>query len=464
MVDCMILLISPPTLTKPTEPRIALASISASLMEAGIEHKIIELGLYKDWKAVLKKSLRCKYVGISATTGEMKRVEEMAKFIKAHSDAKIILGGIHATLFPEQTLKEYPEIDYCIRGEGEESLAEFLKKEEAPGLCYREGDAGDDIVVGDIVLKDNINELPFPRYDKFELDMYGSNSPAGRLIPMMTTRGCPYQCSYCSKGLGSRFRAKTPEKVMEEIRFYYENYNARMIPFDDDNFSLDAKRAKEICQLIKDRGIKIRWWCAGGLRVDRVDEELVRMMKECGCVGVGLGMESVNNKILKEYNKHTTVEQAVKAIKLVKKYNIHTGCFFLIGAPSDTRQEILKQLEFAKEMKLDDALWSNLVPYPDTAIWKWVDDNKYWTVDDPFDAIKSATTKESYIYETPLLGAKEKVELLGFVEESWKRWKASRSAVSRLKYMAGKNPMVMKYATKMKTMWDIRKMKLSYPG
>ncbi len=456
MVDNMILLVSPKTVVVPTEPRIALASMSANLFSANINHDVLELGLYKDWKTRLLKSLNHEYVGITATTGEMKRVEELIKFIKAHSDAKIILGGIHATLFPERTLKEYPEIDYCIRGEGEESLVEFLKKEEAPGLCYREGDSEEDIVVGDIALKNNINELPFPIYDKFELDKYGSNTPKARLIPMMTSRGCPYQCSYCSKGLGSKFRPKTPERTVEEIRFYYEKYNARMIPFDDDNFSLDNERAKDICRLLIKENMKIRWWCAGGLRVDRVDDELVGLMKEAGCAGVGLGMENVNNKILKEYNKHTTVEQAIETINLVKKHKIHTGCFFLVGAPSDTRKEIYNQLEFAKNMKLDDALWSNLVPYPDTAIWKWVDENNYWVVDNPFEEIKSATTKESYIYETPLLGAKEKNELIKDVEEKWRKHKASRSFTDRLKYLAGKNPVILKYATKIKTKWDLR--------
>lgn len=450
-----ILLISPPSEIRADYPRMALAYLSANLKKAGIEHDILELALYKDWKTKLGPYLQ-KYslIGISATTGEMRTVEVLVDFIKElNPGCTVLLGGIHATLYPKETLTEYKKIDYCLRGEGEETLIDFLTKDRVgvKGLCCRDGNS---MHIGEVQLLPDLNDRPFPSYDKFELDKYYDSSSFSRTVHVLTSRGCPYACTYCSKGLGNRFRPRTPEDVVAEMEYLKATYNVRKIRVADDNFSFDLGRAKKICNLMIERKLNVTWINAGGLRVDKVDDELLHLMKISGCIGVGLGIESVSDRILKEYKKGTNIDKVTSAINMVKKYGMEVGGFFLIGAPGDTREEIYKQLDYAKKMKLDNAYWSNLIPFPGTEIWDWISRNNYWVNADPFGEIQAATTKKSLLYSTPFLGAEEKNELIAAIETDWSNWKASRSLLNRFKHTVMKNPWLFYYATKMKAVYD----------
>lgn len=456
-----ILLISPPSEIKADFPRMSLSYLSASLKKANIEHDVLELALYKDWKTKLSPYLE-KYniIGISATTGEMLIVGNLVDFIKeVNPDSRILLGGIHATLFPRETLEKFQKIDFCLRGEGEDTLIDFLTKDETEvrGLCYRENDK---IHIEEVQLLPDLNNHPFPNYDKFEMDKYYDSSALSRTVHVMTSRGCPYACTYCSKGLGNRFRPRTPEDVVAEMEYIRDTYNVRKIRIADDNFSFDIERAKRICRLMIEKKLNVTWINVGGLRVDKVDDELLYLMKKSGCIGVGLGIESVNDRILKEYKKGITIEKVSRAITLVKKHGIEVGGFFLIGAPSDTQEEIYKQLEYAKKMKLDNAYWSNLIPFPGTEIWEWISNNNYWVTDNPFMEIQFATTKKSMIYGTPFMGAHEKNELIVAVESEWTKWNASRSLFKRLKYFVMQNPKLFYYATKIKAIYDSINVKL----
>lgn len=450
-----ILLISPPSGIRADYPRMALAYLSAALKKANIDHDVLELALYKDWKAKLKQYLeKHSTIGISATTGEMRTVEALVDYIKEiKPDSIIILGGIHATLFPLETLEQFKNIDYCLRGEGEETLIDFLTKDktQVKGLCYRDGN---DMHIGEIQLLPDLNGRPFPSYDKFELDKYYDSSVISRTVHVLTSRGCPYACTYCSKGLGNRFRPRTPEDVVAEMEYLKDTYKIKKMRIADDNFSFDLERGKRICRLMIERKLNVTWINAGGLRVDKVDDELLSLMKKSGCIGVGLGIESVNDRILKEYKKGINMEKVTVAINMVKKYDMQVGGFFLIGAPSDTRKEIYKQLAYAKKMKLDNAYWSNLIPFPGTEIWDWISRNNYWVTDDPFREIQSATTKKSLLYSTPDMGAEEKNKLIVAIETDWANWSASRGILNRLRYIAMWNPRLFYYATKCKAIYD----------
>ncbi len=443
-----ILLLSPPSSHTAEFPRLALAYLSASLKHHEIDHDLLELALYKDWKEKLRPLIyKHDIISITATTGEMDNVEVLTTYIKSIKDQSIIiLGGIHATICPAESLRSVG-IEYCIRGEGEDSLIEFLKGKKPKNLCY----AGN---MGEIGLLPDLNNRPFPNYDKFELDKYLDSTFLARSVQVLTSRGCPYHCIFCSKGLGETFRPRTPEDVVSEMKYLKSTYNVKKIRIVDDNFSLDLYRAKEICRLMISKNLNIKWIAAGGLRVDKVDDELLDLMVKSGCNSVGFGIEAVDNNILKEYKKGTNISKVIDAITLCKKYGIKVGGNFLIGAPSDTRDHMYAQLDFAKKMEMDYAYWALLIPYPGSALYDWVDKNNLWVTNYPIKAMQSASTKSCQLYSTSLLSAEEKDKLIKEVEGEWVKWDASRSVFNRARLFLLKRPLLFKWMSKIKTLID----------
>jgi len=418
-------------------PRLSLAYLAANLAKAGIPYDILDLNFYgKQWKETLGARLRDHtHFGITATTGDMSTVPEMACFIKSNRPkGVVILGGVHATLRAQEVLEANPAIDYCFRGEAEEAIVKLMSRNvpsTIEGFCYR--DHGQ-IIVKDPVLLQNLNGRPFPNYDKFELDRYYGNTRFARTVYIMTSRGCPYQCIYCSKGLGHKFRARNAEDVVAEMLYLKERYRVARLMFADDNFTLNLTRAKEICRLMITKKVNMPWIAAGGLRVDRLDDELLQLMKKSGCGKIALGIESSSDRILAEYKKGTTRQLIVDSVRLIKKHNIRVAGYFLIGAPSESREDILASMEFAKELDLDDVAWSILIPYPDTEIWQWIEANDLWTVDDPLQATMESTTATTAIYQTPLLSAQEKLKLFKMAKEDWARWQGGRNLRLRTKH------------------------------
>ncbi len=441
-----ILLLSPPSDHAAEFPRLALAYLSASLKYHGIDHDLLELSLYKDWKEKLRPYIyKHDLISITATTGEMDNVEILSTYIKSIKENSIIvLGGIHATICPAESLRTIG-VEYCIRGEGEDALFEFIRGNKPKNLCY----AGN---IGEIGLLSDLDGRPFPNYDKFELDKYLDSSSFSRSVQVLTSRGCPYKCIFCSAGLGRFFRPRTPQDVISEIEYLKSTYNVKKIRIVDDNFSLDLNRAKEICQLMIP--LKIKWIAAGGLRVDKVDDELIDLMVKSGCIGVGLGIESVNNDILKEDKKGTNIDNVINAITLCKRYGLKVGGFFLVGAPSDTREHMYAQIEFAKKMELDYAYWSLLIPYPGSALYEWVDKNKLWITKYPLKVMQSASTKSCQLYSTPLLSAEDKDKLIKEVEGQWVEWDASRSLFNSARLFVMRRPLLFKWVSKVKTAID----------
>lgn len=441
-----ILLLSPPSESIAEFPRLALAYLSASLKRHNIDHDLLELALYKNWKEKLKPLIhKHDIISITATTGEMDNVEILTEYIKSIKDQSIIiLGGIHATICPSESLRTIG-IEYCIRGEGEDALVEFLKGNKPKNLCY----AGN---IGEIGLLEDLNNRPFPNYDKFELSKYHDSTSFSRSVQVLTSRGCLYKCIFCSAGLGRFFRPRTPQDVISEIKYLKTIYNVKKIRIVDDNFSLDLNRAKEICKLMIP--LKIKWIAAGGLRVDKVDDELIDLMVKSGCIGVGFGIEAVDNNILKEYKKGTNIDKVVNAITLCKKYGLKVGGNFLIGAPSDTREHMYAQLAFAKKMEMDYAYWALLIPYPGSALYDWVDKNKLWVTNYPLKVMQSASTKSCQLYSTSLLSAENKDKLIKEVEGQWVEWDASRSTFNRVRFFIMARPLLFKWISKVKTAYD----------
>ena len=185
----------------------------------------------------------------------------------------------------------------------------------------------------------------------------------------MTSRGCPYNCSYCATSIWERkTRYRSIDNVMQEIRFVIEKYGAKQFTFKDDSFTVNRKRVVEFCEKLIKEGFGISWDC--NTRVNLVDEEMLRLMKKAGCTSIKVGIESGSERILKLMSKNITFEQCGEAAKLFRKVGIHWTGYFMMGLPSETREDIYQTLKFMKELNPDYASLSVYEPFPGTGLFE----------------------------------------------------------------------------------------------
>ncbi len=246
----------------------------------------------------------------------------------------------------------------------------------------------------------NIDEIPFPSRDLLPMHLYQANGI--RYTTMLTSRGCPFRCSFCSSSrlFGGFWRGRSPENVLEEIKIIYEDYGIRNVEFMDDTFTLDQKRAEKICDGIIREGWDISWGASS--RVDTLSRKLVEKMKKAGCWILFLGIESGSQKILDSIGKRITLEQVRKAVKILKEFGIQVLGSFIIGFLQDTVETINKTINFAKSLNLDYAEFSILTPYPGTPIYDYASKNgllltKDWSrynAVEPVMRIKGLTEKK----------------------------------------------------------------------
>src|SRR3989344_2267112 len=396
-----VLLIFPYTPTfygLPNYPPLGLSYLGGTLKAENIDYNVLDLRVYEDWEATFLLELKKEYdlVGMGCTAYDYNPARNLAKLIKLHSKAKVFLGGAYPTLVKDKILREDTNFDYLIVGEGEITLKELLEAcerkrtfESVNGLIFRNGHQIH--VNKPRAWNEDLDALPFPDYDKYDLTKYhGDTTLRGifkriRILPMTTSRGCPYSCTFCSIPVftGKKFRARSPESVIKELKYLKKEYRAGIIDILDDNMTLDLGRAKEICKLMIKEKVHISWWTPNVIRADRVDEELAELMHESGCNGVAVGIESIDNQVLKNIKKSETIETITRGIKLLKKHKVPVKGFFLIGSPGGSKEEVLKALAYAKELDLDEARFSMATPYPGTELYAWVSANNLWKIDNP---------------------------------------------------------------------------------
>jgi radical SAM superfamily enzyme YgiQ (UPF0313 family) len=386
-------LISPPyesdvkSIVGVSSPPIGLAYL-ASVLRDGHDVKILDanvLGLRPD---DIGRELRKFYpdvVGITSVTPSIYHAYQVAKIAKSvREDCKVIVGGPHVTFLPDQTLKECKFIDVIVRGEGEETTKELIealergKWKRVRGITFRRGDR---IVSNEPrpLIKD-IDEIPIPSWDLLPMDRY--RFCGQRYATMLTSRGCPFRCSFCvsSRLFGGFWRGRSPESVIEEIRLLNDKFGIRNIEFVDDTFTLNQKRAERICDEIVREGLDISWGASS--RVDTLSRRLVEKMRRAGCWILFLGIESGCQKILDAIGKRITIEQVRRAVGTIKKAGIQVLGSFIIGFLQDTIETINETIKFAKTLNLDYAEFSILTPYPGTPIYEHAKKNNLLLTED----------------------------------------------------------------------------------
>ena len=330
----------------------------------------------KDKFVDLLKEEGYELVGITTTTPTYNNVVKLCDLIKRETSAKTVIGGIHPTVMPEESIG-VKSIDFVVKGEGEETICELvdcLKKNEEPvhvkGLLYKKN--GNIIVNEDRGLIKDLDTLPFPAWHLFnQLDYTYPDSLCSRVFPMMSSRGCPCNCSFCSvKNIFLRkSRPRSSKNIVDEIENLIKKYSAREIHFWDDNFTVSKKRVFQTRDEILKRKIKIKISFPNGLRVDCVNMEILEALKEMGTYSIALGVESGNQDVLDSVNKGTTMEEIEEAFKIVKKLNMETWAFFMIGFPQDTEVTIKDTINFAIKLDPDIAKFHILTPYPGTRVF-----------------------------------------------------------------------------------------------
>ena len=361
-----------------------LAYLAAVLEEAGHEVTVIdcpaEMIDIKQLKTKLA-AIEPNLIGITSMTPTIQSAFLSAQTAKeACPEAMVVIGGPHATFMDEQVLAEEKSVDIVVRGEGEETLLELAQNVSNPqalkkieGITFRNN--GEIVRTPSRPYIQNLDELPRPAYKYFSLENY--RLFGRKMLPIMTSRGCPSQCSFCTTArmFGKAFRARSPKSIVNELEWLRDEHGADAFSFYDDTFTLNTKRAVTICEEIKNRKIGLPWDCQ--TRVSRVSMELLATMRDANCQQVFFGVESGCQKILDAVNKGTTVEQNRRAIKMAKDAGLFVAISVIIGYPGETRDMLMQTIELVKKAEPDDVYICVATPYPGTELRRLVEEMGY---------------------------------------------------------------------------------------
>lgn len=362
---------------------IGLAYLASMLLKDNHEVKIIDLGIESVTFNGLRKQIsdfNPDVIGITATTALIKSALIIAKETKkAKKDAKIILGGIHPSLLPEEVL-ENKEIDYILRGEGERAFPDFangLKPEKIKGFYFKKGKKIIDNGTADPIY--NLDALPFPAYKLLKMKKYRPSLGNYRRLPavaIITSRGCPGKCTFCNTDVfGKRTRFRSAENIIQEIEMLIRDYKIKEISFYDDTFTANRPNVQKFCKLIINKKLDLTWSCMS--RVDCVDQQTLKLMKKAGCHQIGYGIESADSKILKNINKKVSLKQAENAIRMTKKVGIDARAMFMFGNPGETMQSLEKTYRYSLKIDPDLVVYNITTPFPGTAMFNWAKEHNY---------------------------------------------------------------------------------------
>lgn len=380
-----ILLINP-IIRKSSPPAyfpLGLGYIAQVLSKEGHSVAILDANAHRWSSEVIEQKIRDSrfdLVGIGGLITEYKYIKWLVSVLKKHHPKKmILLGGGLATAVPKLILEKL-DVDIIVVGEGEETVKELARVlinggdlQKVKGIWYKENGSIHQTLPHELI--QDLNCIPFPRWDLFPLDLYLTTPTLGfdtdsniKTMNLITSRGCPYRCVYCYHDMwGYKFRARSADNIIEEIKFLRKQYGVRGISFTDDTFILDKKRVYELCDKLINQKIEVLWSCNG--RVDLVNPDLLRRMRRAGCVAIAYGIESGSQKMLDAMRKQVTVEQAKKAIQWTREADIAPLTYMIIGMIGETEQTVQETIDFCRQTATF-AEFSILTPIPGSEIYK----------------------------------------------------------------------------------------------
>lgn len=398
-------------------PPLGLGYLAAVLEENGYEVEILDcalegfnnetreggqltFGLNSDAIYARIKNYSPDLVGISCifsvAINNVLKVAETVKRINAN--IPVVLGGAHPSALAEEVLRD-KTIDYIVIGEGESSFLNLIVKlhnndqesiKQIDGIAYRDR-RGKVFINPKTKLINNLDQLPMPAWHLYKMEEYFKiklfHNPftvGKRIVPLITSRGCPFRCIFCATAnlWGNRFRDRSVECVLNEISFLKERYGIDEIQFEDDNMTWNKQRASELFEGMIERAFNIHWCAPQGIRVDSLDENICRKMKESGCYEVAIGIESGNQEVLnKIVKKNLKLEKVYDAVRLLRKCGIRTDGFFVVGLPGERIENIKETYRFARKLRLNSSYFMAASPLPGTELYEICRKKNYFAKD-----------------------------------------------------------------------------------
>ena len=359
MKNIKVCLLHPPqhnVLDDKQYPPTGLMYISSYLKSKGVDTKLVDLASLKEgeWK---KKIIEADLYGITCYTPSFTNVRKIAKACKEiNPEAKVVAGGAHPTVLPEDTLK-YGEFDSVVIGEGEEAMHRIAKELGEKGSIQRSYTAP---------LIKNLDEMSFPDREDLNHNEYSMLMNGGHVTSIITARGCPYNCSFCYKGLfGSKMRFRSVENVVAEVKECISKYNIRAFIFFDDIFAIHRKRLYAMLDEFEKLDIAFR--CNGRAGINNYDDFV--HLKKAGCETVAFGIESFSQSILDKCRKQVSVKQNIDVIKEANKAGLKSRAYMIFGLPGETEETVEETMKGIEESQPDNCGLTTFVPLPGSDVW-----------------------------------------------------------------------------------------------
>jgi len=319
---------------------------------------------------------------VTSTTVAISNAGRMLEIIKQnYPEILTVLGGVHITCLPVQTMRNLRAIDIGVIGEGEDTLPELLeavKSQEAldliKGIIFRRNT--ETVTTAPRPFFRNLDSLPYPSWEMLP-SLISNYSPSPHTIKrlpsvsLVTSRGCPGQCKFCYNYAGNKIRGFSAKYVIEQIKYLISTYGIKEIFFMDDNFLVLRKRLREICEQIITDKIDLTWSCVG--RVDGINPEILELMHRAGCWQIGYGIESGSNEILGILKKQVTIEQIDNALSMTRKAGIQSKGFFMIGNPGESLETMEQTVRFLKRANLDALHTTFYTPFPGSPFYEEIE-------------------------------------------------------------------------------------------
>lgn len=367
-------------------PPLGLADLAGYIRKKGYNVKILDCTVespsVQTFRQYFKKFFVDKYhsvmyIGFTAMTIHIKKAYKLAKICKEfYPDSITIFGGVHSTFVTDEVIKK-SFVDIVVIGEGELTLEEIINGKpmnEIKGIAYKKYSNNRYEVIYNKPRDriKNLDTMPMPAYDLLPISRYVPAKGSYKRLPamsMVTSRGCPGKCTFCSKTLGNRLVFKSAEKIFDEIRYLMETFGIKQILFYDDTFTLNKKNVVELCKKIIKNNIDITWTCFA--RVDFISLEMLKYMKRAGCHQIMYGVETIDKQVLRNVNKNINLGQVINATKWTQEVGIECRLAFMVGNPGDTYESIMRNSAFVNKLNPDYLIVNVTTPYPGTVMFEW---------------------------------------------------------------------------------------------
>lgn len=402
------LLVYPPYSYPKKAPPIGLGYIAAVLEQEGHVVKILDMSVMGiDNSDLINeiKDTKPGVVGISFMTNQYNNAISIAEAAKAASDATtVIAGGPHASALPLEVANE-KSVDIVVIGEGERTIIEVINKlenkeslEGVKGIAFKNGDI---IAINERrELIEDLDSLPFPAWHLLPLDCYTIPSTGGsstkQVFALLSSRGCPNNCIFCDSHtvFGRRFRWRSANNIISEIKYLSEDFGAKQFDFVDDTLTVNRKRAMEICSQFIANKLNITWMC--NARVNTVNMEMLEEMKKAGCARIEFGVESCDQSVLNIMKKGITLKQIENAHRMAKEAGLSIGTFIMVGNLGEDSNSIKRTEECLKKLDTDDIYISIATPFPGTELYNIAKRNGWLRTENWSEYVTAPTYYEDY--------------------------------------------------------------------